>query len=625
VLPSNTLNCLAALTREVIEKKLLGDGVDLHVQLFDETVQKIPVKKICHSARKGFQSIVCLVGVQTNQFPRAADLARRFRAAGISVLIGGFHVSGYLSMISEVPRDIQSLMDDGVTIVKGEVEGTWAQLLQDAIAGQLKPLYDFVHCSPDLFQRPIPLVDRKLMKRFAASNHGTIDCGRGCPFNCSFCTIINVQGHKMRVRSAEAIAQAIRDNWRQQRVSYYFFTDDNFSRNPQWKAIFDALIDLRENEQIDVSFMMQVDVLCYRISNFVEKARRAGCTQVFIGMESLNPANLKAAGKTQNKTRDYANLIQAWHKAEVVTHVGYILGFAYDTEASVRRDLQTLMNEVQVEQASFFILTPLPGSRDHLEMVRRGDVLDPDYNKYDSMHEAMSFPNFAEAGSLQRLYDEAYDSFYHFDNMKRILLRAFPRNYWNIFKNFIWYKHAAVLERRHPMMAGFLRRKSRGAMRSGVPVPSGREFFKMRLDELTVYAKGLLALLWEMQELWLQTRPRSATEQAVFQEMHRMYAAVGRRLTTSELQLAYQHARARIPALRVPSKLLLRWQRWNLFYANRRVFTRRDIDRSWHAIVDGVRRYRFWAASPVRLATTLWLDFQVTAMFFLAFFGGYRR
>jgi hypothetical protein len=148
---------------------------------------------------------------------------------------------------------------------------------------------------------------------------------------------------------------------------------------------------------------------------------------------------------------------------------------------------------------------------------------------------------------------------------------------------------------------------------------------KHRLDELTAYAKGLVGLLWEMQELWLQTRPRSASEQAVFQEMHRIYAAVGRRLTASELQLAYQHARARIPALRVPSKLLLHWQRWNLFYANRRVFTRRDIDRSWRAIVDGARRYRFWAASPVRLATTVWLDFQVTAMFFVAFFGGCRR
>ena len=67
VLPSNTLNCVAALTREVIEKKLLGNSIDLQVQLFDETVQRIPVKRICRAARKGLLSIVCLVGVETIQ------------------------------------------------------------------------------------------------------------------------------------------------------------------------------------------------------------------------------------------------------------------------------------------------------------------------------------------------------------------------------------------------------------------------------------------------------------------------------------------------------------------------------------------------------------------------------
>src|SRR3990172_11316113 len=89
VLPSNTLNCLAALTEDVVRNRLLGDDVELRVHLFDETVQKIPVKRICQLARGRKQHcIVCLVGVQSNQFPRAADMARSFRAAGITVLIG---------------------------------------------------------------------------------------------------------------------------------------------------------------------------------------------------------------------------------------------------------------------------------------------------------------------------------------------------------------------------------------------------------------------------------------------------------------------------------------------------------------------------------------------------------
>jgi hypothetical protein len=371
--------------------------------------------------------------------------------------------------------------------------------------------------------------------------------------------------------------------------------------------------------------MMQVDVLSHRIPNFVKKARRAGCTQVFIGMESLNRANLKGAGKMQNRVSDYVTLIRAWQEAEVATHVGYILGFAHDTSESVRRDLQTLMNEIRVEQASFFILTPLPGSRDHLEMVKRGEVLDSDFNKYDSMYEAMNFPNFPRPGSLKQLYDEAYDTFYDFDNMKRILLGASARNYWNIFRNFIWYKHAAILERRHPMMAGFIRCRSRQAMRKGVPVPGRWDFFKMCLREFIAYARGGVTLLWEMQELWLQTRPRNAIEQAVVDEMRRTYARVQRRLTVSELQYAYQRARTCFPALKVPSRLALYWQQWNPFCAGWPMFTRHDIDRSWRSIINALRQYRFWAASPFRLITTSWLDLQITTMFFLAFFSGSRR
>jgi len=620
VLPSNTLNCLAALTQDVVNKKTLGEDVDLQVHLFDETVQKIPVERICRPTRgRKEQKIVCLVGVQTNQFPRATDLARRFRSAGLTVLIGGFHVSGYLSMIHEIPPDIQSLLDEGVTIVKGEVEETWSEILQDAVGGRLKPLYDFVDDKPDLFTKPIPILDTRLMKRFVASNFGTIDCGRGCPFNCSFCTIINVQGRKMRVRSAETIADAIRENWRRNHVDFYFFTDDNFARNAQWERIFDTLIKLREQEQIDVKFMMQVDVLCYKIKNFVDKARRAGCTKVFIGMESINPESLKDAAKTQNKAEDYVNLIDAWRKAEVSTHVGYILGFPHDSEESLRHDLDRLMNEIQVQQASFFILTPLPGSRDHLEMARRGDYMDADYNKYDSTHETMHYSNFSEPGHLQRFYHEAWQTFYGFENMKRILLNASPRNYWDILKSFIWYKNAAILERRHPMMTGFFRRKSRRAMRSGTPIPGRWRFLKMRSREIKDYLEGVIKLLWEMQELWLQTRPRSPAEQRITQEMHRIYASVQRRLTVAEVQLAYHQARLHLPTLKVPSKLALYWQRWNLFYANRRVYTRADIDQNWSRIVQRIRRYKLLGISPLRFFVNLWLDFQVTTMFAYAF------
>ena len=106
VLPSNTLACLAGLTEDVVRQNRLGDSWKIKVHLFDETVDKIPVKRICHSQRWGFaKTIVCLVGVQTNQFPRACDLAHTFRRAGLTVLIGGFHVSGIITMMLDGVKD----------------------------------------------------------------------------------------------------------------------------------------------------------------------------------------------------------------------------------------------------------------------------------------------------------------------------------------------------------------------------------------------------------------------------------------------------------------------------------------------------------------------------------------
>ncbi|MGB7624043.1 MAG: radical SAM protein [Terriglobia bacterium] len=619
VLPSNTLSCLAALTEDVLKKKSLGEGLDIRVHLLDETVQKIPVKKICRTAkRSNAQTIVCLVGVQSNQFPRASDLARQFRAGDCTVLIGGFHVSGYLAMLPQIPPDIQALMDAGVSIVKGEVEETWAGILKDAIEGNLKPLYDFVDDKPDLYDKPIPLIDTRLLKRFMASNFGTIDCGRGCPFNCSFCTIINVQGRKMRVRSAECIATAIRENWHRSKVNFYFFTDDNFARNLHWEKIFDALIDLREKENIDLRFMMQVDVLSYKIKDFVEKARRAGCTQVFIGMESINPESLKDAAKAQNQAADYSNLIQAWHNVEIATHVGYILGFPHDSPESVRQDLQRLMHEIRVEQASFFLLTPLPGSRDHLEMTQRGEYMDADYNKFDSIHETMHYPHFSEPGSLKAMYFEAWETFYSFDNMKRILLRSSPRNYWNILRNFIWYKNAALIERRHPMMGGFFRRKNRATIRPGFPVPSRWAFAKMRVREISAYLKAMVKLILEMEELWLQTRVRSEAEQRVVEEMSRLRASARRRLSLAEIQLAHARARLQVPSIRVPSKVTLYWQTWHLWMASRKVYTRADIDECWQSVMLNLRQRRIFRISPFRVLSNMWLDFQVTLMFAFA-------
>jgi radical SAM superfamily enzyme YgiQ (UPF0313 family) len=615
VLPSNTLACLAGLTEELLAQNRLGDSVQVKIHVLDETVDKIPVKRICRSQRSGHtKTIVCLAGVQSNQFPRAADLARVFRRAGLTVLIGGFHVSGYLALLPEIPPDIQQLLDDGVTIVKGEVEEAWGDILCDAIHGRLKPLYDFLDNKPDLYEKPIPAIRKEYLRKFVAPNFGTLDCGRGCPFECTFCTIINVQGRKMRFRSAERIAEAIRRNYQAHGITFYFFTDDNFARNKNWEAIFNALVRLREEEHIPVNFMMQVDVLSWKIKNFVSKARRAGCVNVFIGMESVDPGNLASAGKKQNQVQEYSQLIEAYRTSEISTHVGYIIGFPDDTVESVRRDVAYLMRDVRPDHASFFMLMPLPGSMDHLMMARRGEWMHPDFNLYDSHHEVTAHPRLKD-GAWRETYLEAWHTFYSFENMKA-LLRSGPRaNYWNNFLRFIWYKNSVLTEGRHPMMCGFFRLKGRKNLRPGYSILSRWAYYTSRAREIRRHVGSMFRLLVEMEELWLQTRQPSEAEQRVVEELAKIRAAYGR-LSVADLQSAFKRAKDHFPALHVPSKPLLFWAKWSPLLVPNKVYTRADLAQFWSSVKQHWGE-RSWLHIPVhRVALNLLRDAQLFLLFF---------
>ena len=581
VLPSNTLACLSSLTQDVARRGLLGAETELEVELIDDTVQKVPVQKIIKSNRlPRRRTIVALVGVQSNQFPRAADLARKFRSGGLQVLIGGFHVSGMLALSDGITPEIQALIDVGVTVVKGEVEETWGGILRDAAEDRLKPLYDFLDCKPDIYSQPLPRVERKYLKRFIISNFGTIDCSRGCPFNCSFCSIINVQGKEMRVRSPEMLAESIRENYRQHKLYFYFFTDDNFARNRCWKEVFEMLIRLREEERIPLHFMIQVDTQSHKIPGFVQMAARAGCTQVFIGMESINPDNLKAAGKTQNNVQDYRNLISTWHEAKIATHVAYIFGFPFDTPASIKEDVKRLQSELGVEQASFFMLTPIPGSRDHAQMVKSGQAINPDLNEYDSFHETTRHPNF-EPGELFASYQSAWKDFYSFDYMKEVLIRANPENYWNILCDFIWYKNSALIEGGHPMIHGFFRLKNRTDRRPGFAVESRLKHATRRFRELRKLARSWISLALEMEELWLQTRKRSEAEKRLLAEVKKLQAGANRNLRAAELRLVHVRAKLHFPELHVPSRLALAFRALNFRLAKRTTYSRSDLQIFW--------------------------------------------
>jgi radical SAM superfamily enzyme YgiQ (UPF0313 family) len=603
VLPSNTLNVLHGLTEDVKERHVFGD-LAIEVTTFDETAEKVPVKKIIKWSREpGTKLLVGLVGVQTNQFPRALDMARLFRAENIAVIMGGFHVSGTINMLGEQEPDIQELVRESICVVSGEVEGRWEMILGDFLDGELKPIYSFaqdLQSLVDIGSSPLPKTSPKTMRHFAYPTFGTADTSRGCPFACSFCTIINVQGRKMRERSPESMAALLRRNYLTHGVSFYFFTDDNFARKKLWRETFEAIIQLRE-EGIKISFMMQVD-LARKPKDFVALAAKAGCTQVFIGMESVNPENLKAEGKKQNNVEEYRTIIKEWHDAGVVVHTGYIIGLPWDSKDQVPKDIRFLMDELGPDQASFFMLTPLPGSHDHREMRNRGEWMDPDFNKRDSFHATIEHPRMS-AEEWTDAYENAWQSFYSKENMIKILSRWSdnPKVYWNLMSVFFWYKNAALIEKQHPMVAGFFRLKDRRARRSGFAVDPLPVHLWKRTKETTRLLISWAKFIKEMEEVWLQTRKKSETEEHWMEQLQKLQAEVWQALRIGELQKVYANGKGALPdkarALLDPFEEL----------SSRILLTRTDLDRflsQWGKLRERIQELRLRESE----AAQGWLD-----------------
>jgi len=195
--------------------------------------------------RAGGRTLVTLVGVQTNQFPRAVDLARRFRAPGLPVAMGGFHISGCLAMLPEMPPEMRDAQTLGISFFAGEAEeGRLDAVIRDAWNGRLAPLYNFMDVLPSLQGEPPPILPHKHVRRTSGSL-SSIDLGGGCPYQCSFCTIINVQGRKSRFRSPDDLERIVRKNVAQG-ILRFFITDDNFVRNRHWEPLLDRLIALRD-------------------------------------------------------------------------------------------------------------------------------------------------------------------------------------------------------------------------------------------------------------------------------------------------------------------------------------------------------------------------------------------
>ena len=504
-IPSNSLASLYGLAKDCAERRILGDDVEIEIHAFDETNSRIHPGRLAAMIEAAGSGMVMLTGVQSNQFPRALDLAKPLRARGIQVGVGGFHVSGVLSMLGGVDADLDRAKAMGVSLFAGEAEGRLDDVLCDAVAGTLKPLYNYMNDLPSIEGTPIPLMAVERAQRTAGGTT-SFDAGRGCPYQCSFCTIINVQGRKSRRRSPDDVEHIVRVNYAQG-LRAFFITDDNFARNKDWEPILDRIIQLREVEKFNISFIIQVDTLCHKLPNFIEKCSRAGVKRVFIGLENINPDNLLGAKKRQNKITEYRQMLLAWKNAGVITYAGYILGFPNDTVESIMHDIDVIKRELPVDLLEFFYLTPLPGSEDHLKLFKAGAPLDPDLNKYDLNHICTTHSRMSRE-EWDTAYKMAWQRYYTIEHVEKIMRRVAvtKANASNALFLITWFMGSINIEHIHPLEGGFLRRRARRDRRPGLPIEPIWTFYPKYFVEIASKFVQWASLYIKLRRIYLRIK-----------------------------------------------------------------------------------------------------------------------
>jgi hypothetical protein len=413
-------------------------------------------------------------------------------------------MSGVISMVGGDDDALREAQAMGLSVFAGEAEEHLDEVLRDAWAGQLKPLYNYMNDLPALDGAPVPQLKRERVKR-TGGTVTSFDAGRGCPYQCSFCTIINVQGRKSRRRTPDDIEAIIRANVAQG-MFRFFITDDNFARNKDWEIILDRLIKLRDVDKLTFSFIIQVDTLCHRLPNFIDKCRRAGVKKVYIGLENINPANLLAAKKKQNKITEYRTMLLAWQKAGILVYAGYITGFQHDTAESILHDLEVIKRELPIDVLEIHYLTPLPGSEDHQKLFRAGKWMDPDLNKYDLHHITAEHPRMSRE-EWAYAYRESWRRYYTFEHCETIMRRAAAlRSFANVLITLTWFKASFELENCHPVESGLIRLKWRRDRRPTMPIEPIWAFYPKYLAELAYKTSSWITLYLRLRRMYLRIK-----------------------------------------------------------------------------------------------------------------------
>jgi radical SAM superfamily enzyme YgiQ (UPF0313 family) len=295
---------------------------------------------------------------------RAYEIADNYKKMGVPVILGGFHASLF-------PDEAQKHAD---AIVVGEAEPIWSELLSDFEKGDLKPIYKSNKLS-DLKQLPIPRYD--LYDPADYLNVFTIFVTRGCPYNCSYCSIKAVYGPSFRKRPIEEVVeqiQLVKNKYEDADLFpplTFLFTDDNIWGDVKYaKELFRRLIPLNIVWYTQASVTTDEELL--------QLAAQSGCAYPIVGFESLNSNNLSYLNKKQNKPELYEECITKLHQAGMSAAAFFMVGLPYDDHDCLDELLKFLENNY-VEFPLVFLYVPIPGTAQYDKKDwegAHGDIID---------------------------------------------------------------------------------------------------------------------------------------------------------------------------------------------------------------------------------------------------------
>lgn len=390
-MPNATLTHIASMTPERI-----GD-FDVDIHFIDEYIRPDAAYLSSLTNVRGVTTLLAIVGVQSHQFHRAIDLAAFARANGIMhVVIGGPH---------PMTCDTTELHNRGVSFALCEAEIVWNDILRDATHGELLPVYgNHARWSANISDTKFRPPPQDEVNRHWVPMVGLYPV-RGCPFACNFCSVIKIAGRRIRHPSVGSTIDALKVIVNAG-IRLVVFTSDNFNKFPSAPELLTAMIE----EEININFFFQADTQIAAQPDLVELIGRAGGIEMFIGVESFNRTELRSAKKLHNKPDSYREIIRLCTAAGIRSHFSNIIGFPEQDEQGVIEHLQLLI-DMEPHLASFYILTPIPGTDQYNDYRKRGLIYERNLDRFDTTTPTFHHSKISPR-RLQQLLFDAYETFY---------------------------------------------------------------------------------------------------------------------------------------------------------------------------------------------------------------------